>query len=75
MGDATDGFSGCPTVGAKTAEKILSKSPSWSTVVSTYAKHNLNETYALTQARLARILRFTDWDVERSQIILWEPGL
>ena len=73
MGDATDGYSGCPTVGAKTAEKILAKAPSWSTVVSTYAKHKLNENYALTQARLARILRFSDWDRENNQIILWEP--
>ena len=73
MGDATDGYSGCPTVGAKTAEKILAKAPSWSTVVSTYAKHKLNENYALTQARLARILRYSDWNIDDSQIILWEP--
>lgn len=72
MGDATDGYSGCPTVGAKTAEKILSTSPTWATVVSTYAKHNLNEEYALTQARLARILRYSDWDIDAQQIILWE---
>ena len=75
MGDSTDGYSGCPTVGAKTAEKILTKDPSWNAVVAQYAKQKLNPNYALTQARLARILRFEDWDVEKNQLILWEYKL
>ena len=72
-GDPTDGYSGAKGVGKVTAEKILNKDPSWNAVAATYAKQNLNYNYALTQARLARILRFEDWDVEKSQIILWEP--
>ena len=73
MGDATDGYAGCPSIGKITAEKILTKDPSWNAVVAQYAKQKLNYDYALTQARLARILRFEDWDVEKNQIILWEP--
>lgn len=72
-GDVTDGYSGCPSVGAKTAEKILGRSPTWDTVVQAYAKQKLNADYALTQARLARILRFEDWDVDRGVMKLWEP--
>lgn len=72
-GDVTDGYTGCPTIGAKTAEKILGRSPTWDTVVQAYAKQKLNANYALTQARLARILRFEDWDVEKGAIKLWEP--
>ena len=72
-GDVTDGYSGCPSVGIKTAEKLLSQSPTWNTVVQAYQKQNLNAQYALTQARLARILRFEDWDVEQGAIKLWEP--
>lgn len=72
-GDVTDGYSGCPSVGAKTAEKLLARSPTWNTVVQAYQKQKLNADYALTQARLARILRFEDWDVDQSAIKLWEP--
>ena len=73
MGDVTDGYSGCKGVGAVSAKKILEKSMTWNAVVAAYAKQNLNETYALTQARLARILRYSDWDVDAGQIKLWEP--
>jgi len=72
-GDPTDGYSGCPKVGPVTAEKLLGSNPSWSTVEAAYAKQKLNPQYALTQARLARILRFDDWDLETSTIKLWEP--
>jgi DNA polymerase-1 len=73
-GDVTDGYSGCPSVGAKTAEKLLARSATWNTVVQAYQKQKLNADYALTQARLARILRFEDWDVDKGAIKLWEPS-
>ena len=57
-----------------TAKKILDKGSTWNAVVAAYAKQNLNETYALTQARLARILRYSDWDLETGQLKLWEPS-
>ena len=73
MGDATDGYSGCPSVGEKTAEKILGNRPDWSLVVKAYAAKSLSENHALTQARLARILRWSDWDEKKQIVKLWEP--
>lgn len=72
-GDAVDGYSGCPTVGIKTAEKLLARSCSWDTVVQAYAKQKLDANYAITQARLARILRYEDWDTKKNTIKLWTP--
>jgi len=73
-GDVTDGYSGCPKIGPKTAEKVLGMSPNWRLVVNAFQKEKLDFNYALTQARLARILRSTDWDDEKGQVILWEPA-
>ena len=72
-GDATDGYAGCPKVGPKTAEKILGSHPTWDTVVKAYQKEKLSFDDALTQARLARILRESDWDEENQKVKLWEP--
>ena len=72
-GDVTDGYAGCPKIGPKTAEKILGSHPTWNAVVQAYQKENLTADYALTQARLARILRASDWDEEKQQVKLWEP--
>jgi DNA polymerase-1 len=74
MGDMTDGYGGCPKVGIKTAEKILGIHPTWDAVVKQYQKENLTADYALTQARMARILRCTDWDDEKGEVILWTPS-
>jgi len=68
-GDVTDGYAGCPKIGPKTAEKVLGSHPTWNAVVAAYQKEN----YALTQARLARILRAQDWDEEGQAVKLWEP--
>ena len=73
-GDVTDGYSGCPKIGPKTAEKVLGMSPNWRLVVNAYQKEKLDYNYALTQARLARILRSTDWDDEKGEVKLWEPA-
>jgi DNA polymerase-1 len=77
-GDTTDGYSGCPGIGPVTAEKILDKAvadgvPLWDAVVATYAKKNLGEEEALTQARVARILRASDYDFKNKEPILWTP--
>ncbi len=77
-GDTVDGYSGCPSVGPKTAEKLIPlkgfNSPSaWRTVVKTYEKKGLSETHALTQARLARILRATEYTYD--DIDLWTPPI
>ena len=72
-GDVTDGYAGLKGVGPKSAEKILGARPTWGAVVAAYEKQELTEDYALTQARLARILRSSDWDDKKQSVILWEP--
>lgn len=72
-GDRTDGYPGCPGVGAVSAEKILGDSPSWEKVVAAYAKAGLSEAVALQNARVARICRASDWDSKKQEVILWNP--
>ena len=76
MGDLTDGFGGCPGIGGIKAQRVLANVKKtlpdmWEAVVKEYVKANLDEAYALTQARLARILRFSDWDSKNKKPILW----
>ncbi len=75
-GDTTDGYSGLPGCGPKTAEKLLAgvaHGDLWKTVVAAYEAKGLGEDDALLQARLSRILRAADWDSERKEVILWNP--
>lgn len=78
-GDTTDGFHGCPKVGKKGAEKLVDtylpvgEHKVWEKIVEKYKKVGLDEEYALTQARLARILRAEDYDFEKEEPILWTP--
>lgn len=74
QGDPADGYKGCPGIGHARAEKALSKPGSmWENVKKEFAKAGLSEDYALTQARLARILRWSDWDSAAKRPILWTP--
>jgi 5'-3' exonuclease len=83
IGDTSDGYKGCPGIGPKKAEAILDRSLieegvtyaqfAWKRVVETYGKAGLTEDDALKQARLARILRWTDWNGEKKEPILWTP--
>lgn len=75
-GDTTDGYSGCPGVGIKTAEKLLlgvDPKDYWGVVVKAYNKAGLGEEEALTQARVARILRASEYDNDKGTVKLWEP--
>ena len=85
-GDATDGYSGLPGTGPKKAEKIphealdglgsMQLAPAltymWDHVVAAYEKAGLAVEDALLQARLARILRASDWDGQKQEVILWQ---
>lgn len=74
MGDPADGYKGCPGVGPVKADKVLSKSGSrWENVKREFLNAGMTEEYAFLQARLARILRYSDWDSELKQPILWTP--
>lgn len=52
--------------------QVPSETP-WDTVVSCFEKAGLTEDDALVQARVARILRYEDWDSEKKEPILWQP--
>jgi DNA polymerase-1 len=75
-GDVTDGYKGCPGIGAVTATRILETVDPrnrWGVVVAAYKKAKLTEDDALAQARVARILRATDYDFTKREPILWTP--
>jgi 5'-3' exonuclease len=75
IGDTADGYKGCPGCGPKKAEAILAEGEGtpWQRLVAAYTKAGLTEQDALRQARLARILRWSDWDNVNKRPILWEP--
>lgn len=85
IGDTADGFKGLPGCGPKGAEKILthpedSVDPystyqhwAWDAVCRAFEAKGLTEADALIQARLARILRASDWDNTKKEPILWQP--
>lgn len=73
-GDPADGYKGCSGIGAVKAEKILAKpGEQWENVKREFIKAGHTEDYALQQARLARILRWEDWDSVNKRPILWTP--
>ena len=75
VGDSTDNYSGCPTVGPKTANKLLSSGCTWDTVVAAFKSKGLSEDVALENARLARILRDGEYNTETGEVKLWQPPL
>lgn len=51
----------------------VEKESVWEAIVSNYAKAGLGEEEALTQARVARICRASDYDFKNKKVILWTP--
>ena len=74
QGDATDGIKGLKGVGEKTALKILGNRPAWSLVEQAYIKAGQTREDAIQQARLVRILRWSEWDDKKKEIKLWQPN-
>lgn len=72
-GDSADGYMGCPGIGPVKAKRLLDKDLGWETVVNSYTKAGLTESDALTQARIARILRADNYDFSTKEIKLWCP--
>jgi len=76
-GDAVDGYTGLPTVGIKTAEKLINKYTMvpvldlWKIVVGLYKEKGFSEQEALQQARVARILRHGEYNKETGEVKLW----
>jgi len=74
VGDATDNYGGCPGIGPVAANRILEADPTWGAVVKAYEKAGLGEEHALVQARVARILRASDYNFKTKQVKLWQPS-
>lgn len=73
-GDQTDGYSGVPGIGVKKAEALLDEhGDTWDTVLKAFASKDLDESVALKNARLARILQVNDYDDINQKPILWDP--
>ena len=74
-GDQTDGYAGVPGIGIKRAVALFEeKGYTWKAVVEAFADKDLDESAALENARLARILQATDYDFSTKQPILWSPA-
>ena len=73
-GDPTDGYPGCPGVGAVTAKKLLAGTPDtwWGSVLQAYQKAGCTDDDALLNARMAYILRDENWI--DGKVKLWEPS-
>jgi len=76
-GDAVDGYTGLPTVGIKTAEKLINKYTNvpildlWKIVIGLYKDKGFTDKEALQQARVARILRHGEYNKTTGKIKLW----
>jgi DNA polymerase-1 len=81
MGDPADGYKGIPGVGIKKAEKILYEVTGklgcselyWDVIVEAYEEKGLTEDDAILNARMARILRWEDYDYNNKEVKLWNP--
>lgn len=74
-GDQTDGYSGVPGIGIKRAAALLDKhGDTWKTVVDAFADKDLDESVALLNARLAKILQVEDYDFDSQKPKLWSPA-
>ena len=74
-GDQTDGYSGVPGFGIKRAKAFFEENGySWQSVVKAFESKGLDESLALQNARLAKILQHTDYDFDTQSVKLWTPA-
>jgi len=73
-GDQTDGYSGVPGFGIKRAVSFFEENGyTWDSVVEAFKSKDLDESVALQNARLAKILQHTDYDFDTESVKLWTP--
>ena len=73
-GDQTDGYSGVPGFGVKRAAAFFEENGyTWNSVVQAFGSKGLEESDALQNARLAKILQHTDYDFDTESVKLWSP--
>jgi len=74
-GDQTDGYAGIPGIGVKRAAALLDEhGDTWKTVVDAFADKGLDESVALLNARLAKILQVEDYDFTNQTVRPWTPS-
>ena len=76
VGDSTDNFLGCPSVGPKKATLILDNTNNtyWEAIVKAFDKVGLTENDAIIQAQMAYILREKeDYNFEKKEVNVWQP--
>jgi len=80
IGDTSDGYPGCKGIGPKKAEAILNPhmvsgkfnvKAAWADTLKAFEKAGFGEEEALAQARVARILRNTDYNFKTKEVIPW----
>lgn len=71
VGDSTDNYKGCPSIGSVKAKAILDEDCSWGAVVKAFKSKGLSEEVALENARLARILRNGEYNTDTGEVTLW----
>lgn len=84
-GDPVDGYSGCPGIGPKKADRVLAPvwsktrkaktlvKAAWPRIIETYESRGLTEEDALIQARVARILQYGEYQLPTAEVTLWTP--
>ena len=76
-GDSTDGYTGIPNIGIKTAEKLIRKYTNvplldlWKIVKGIYKEKGFSAKEALQQARVAHILRHKEYNKKTGKVKLW----
>lgn len=86
VGDTCDNFKGCPGVGPAKTERILAAAEKdaaengrsvaynrWLYACMAFRQRGVSIEEQLVQFRIARILRFGEWDYKTQTPILWEP--
>ena len=78
VGDTVDNYKGCQGIGPISAEKILRENTDsvydmWVAVLNAFFKAGQTEEEALTNARMARILRNGEFNTDTNIITLWTP--
>lgn len=71
-GDPVDGYSGCPGIGPRRAARVLDY-PCWGAVLEAFDGAGLSPEEALVQARVARILRYGEYNTNTKEVNLWNP--
>ena len=76
-GDSVDGYTGLPSVGPKSAEKILGDPDKpieelWKLVLKAYEDKGFTKDEAIQQARVARILRKGEYNRKTKKVKLWQ---